>query len=65
MKIQLDNNLNENVIDVVKNGDKTKILILKPDSMKMEKWEEHVVNFQKFMSDLNIKARRIDDERMD
>ena len=57
--------MNENVIDVVKNGDKTKILILKPDSMKMEKWEEHVVNFQKFMSDLKVKARRIDDERMD
>lgn len=57
--MNLTNTDGERIIEVVDEGDgKAKINLYKPEKMTMVVWQKHIVEFQKFMNELKIKARR-------
>ena len=57
--MQLTNTAGERIIEVVDEGDgNAKINLYKPEKMTMVVWQKHIVEFQKFMNELKIKARR-------
>ena len=57
--MQLTNTAGERIIEVVDEGDGgAKINLYKPEKMTMVVWQKHIVEFQKFMNELKIKARR-------
>ena len=57
--MNLTNTAGERIIEVVDEGDGgAKILFYKPEKMTMVVWQKHIVEFQKFMNELKIKARR-------